>query len=203
MKNNTVDKSYQVSVYSDLVSISESLTNEWYNFVKNHQDGNFFQTPQYFKSCLKSSQIPYAIIAKRDGVIVGCLVSTLLKEGHGIKAFFSSRCIVIGGPLVTNNDKNITDLLLKCHDDIFSKKAIFTQIRNLYNLLPQCDIFRENGYYFESHLNFIIRLDSCEDMWERIGKGRLKQIKKSHKTKSSCRCLPRYGDFRRTSLNGI
>ncbi len=161
-----------------LTDISQIDKQQWSDFVKNHPLGTVFQTPEMYECYANAESQPNIIVAEENGQIVGVLASVLLKE-KGIKGCMSVRSIVTGGPIAKNNDKYIIEQLLLAYDTYAHKVAIYSQFRNQFSLLEYCDIFRNAGYVFEPHLNFIIPTDTEETLWNRIGKGRKKQIKKA------------------------
>lgn len=155
---------------------------DWNAFVAHHPDGNVFQTPMMYNAYLNTPGYePYVFIAYQDNVIVGVLLSVVIKEYGLIKGFFSARSVIIGGPLVLNNKTEYISELLKEYNKFIKDKAIYSQIRNQSEQLINNDSYQLNGYKFYSHLNFIIPLDGEKNIWDRIGKGRIKQIKKAQK----------------------
>jgi serine/alanine adding enzyme len=154
---------------------------KWGEFVHAHPKGTVFQTPEMYECYLHSGGCPHVIVVMENKNIVGILLSVLLKEKGRFKGYLSSRSIIIGGPIVLNDNKHIVEILLSEYDVYINGKVIYTQIRNLSEQLNNCDIYRNHGYIYKPHLNFIIKLDTEKNIWERIGKGRLKQIKKAQK----------------------
>ena len=155
---------------------------QWSEFVSNHPYGNVFQTPMMYEAYLKTNgYTPLIFIAYQDNNIVGVLLSVLIKESGFIKGYFSSRSIITGGPLVLNGNTEYMSELFKSYNEYVGNKAIYTQIRNQSEQLIYNDVYQKCGYRFHSHLNFIIPLDGEENIWNRIGKGRIKQIKKAEK----------------------
>lgn len=160
---------------------SEINLSEWSKFVHSHPKGSVFQTSEMYECYMYSGSLPHIIVVEENKNIVGILLSVLLKEKGAFRGYFSARSIITGGPIALNDDKHIIEILLSNYDSYIKGKAIFTQIRNQFEQLNNCDIYRHCGYTFSSHLNFVVKLDSEENIWNRIGKGRLKQIKKAQK----------------------
>ena len=163
IKNNEIDKT------------------QWYNFVKDHPKGNLFQTPDMYDVYQKTKgYTPQVIAIEQNKQIVGILLWVVIAES-GIKSYFSKRSIIQGAPLAKNDNEDIIVALLNEYEECRDKRIIYTQIRNHYEMLTVNDAFQQCGYRFSSHLNFIISLDDENKMWERISKGRIKQIKKAQK----------------------
>ncbi len=163
-------------------NIDEIDIQEWSIFVAAHSKGSVFQTPQMYR-CYEQTprQIPFIFAAYHNSKLAGLLVAVKLWEKGFLKSRFSARSIVLSGPVVENDDVRILESLLRKYDAMVGRQVIFTQIRNQFEQLSNCDVFRTAGYHFEPHLNYLIRLDSAENIWNRIGNGRKKQIKKAQK----------------------
>ena len=137
----------------------------------------YMQTPGY---------TPQVLGLVHDKQLIGLLLWVVIRE-KGIKSKFSARSIIQGAPLVKDDKPEYIAALLEAYDQHRDKGIIYTQIRNHFEMLTVNDVFQKYGYHFNSHLNFIISLDNIDAVWNRIGKGRIKQIKKAEKkTFSAC-----------------
>ena len=155
---------------------------QWADFVSHHPKGSVFQTPQMFRCYEKTPrEEPFVIAAYHNAELVGILLAVIISERGVLKRQFSTRSIIHSGPIVKDDDPRVLQELLQAYNSLLPKYVIYTQIRNQFDQLCNCDSYRSNGYYFEPHLNFLIRLDNEENIWSRIGKGRLKQIKKAQR----------------------
>lgn len=153
---------------------------EWSAFINKHPKGSVFQTPEMFICYLRTPNCyPIIIAAYVDNVLSGILVSTILREKGAINRFFSKRAIIQSGPIVINDEKVILELLLERYLRTIPRDVIYTQIRNQFDVLNRCDSFREYGFIFKPHLNYLVHLDSVDNIWGRIGKGRKQQIRKA------------------------
>lgn len=153
----------------------------WAEFVRNHPQGNVFQTPEIVDCYLHiKGHTPIVIVAMDGHAIVGILVACILAES-GLKEKLTARSIIQGGPLAKDDNAEIIDALLHAYKQEVKGRAIYTQIRNHSEQLYHNDIYQKYGFSFVDHLNFLITLDNEEAMWDRIGKGRIKQIKKAQK----------------------
>lgn len=153
----------------------------WQTFVETHPKGNVFQTPQMFDVYLQTpGYVPQVIALEQDKQIVGLMMWVVMRE-NGLKARFSARSIIQGAPIAKDDKPEYIIALLEAYEQMRDKGVIYTQVRNHFEMLTINDAFQQCGYRFESHLNFIITLDNEESVWNRIGKGRIKQIKKAQK----------------------
>lgn len=153
----------------------------WSAFVKAHPKGNVFQTPEMYEVFERTPENePHVIALEESNRIVALMVWVVMYE-KGWKKKLSIRSVIQGGPLVENDKAEWLSLLLREYEKQLDKGVIYTQIRNHYEMLTINDAFQECGYRFHSHLNFIIPLNGEESVWNRIGKGRVKQIRKAQK----------------------
>ena len=175
-----------ISLNEELISSSsiENIDRErWGDFVYNHPHGNIFQTPEFYQiyenTCLYK---PIVIIIKRYSEIVGLLLINVQKEFPNYWGYFTSRAIVWGGPLLKENDPIILNLILNNFNKIINRKTIYCQFRNMFDIQNREEIFSNNGYKSEPHLNIIVDLTKNEnELWNDIcgkAKNRIRAAKK-------------------------
>lgn len=151
-------------------------------FVANHPDGNYFQSLAYLKLMSRMNNIPIAILVEDDNnQICGILSGTLLKEGKGIKGKISTRIIITGGPLISNNDHSVADLLLNELISKYAATSTYFEFRNLFSLTSYLDIFNKYGFKFKPHLNYLVLLDEEKAVKKRMSESKVRQIKSSLK----------------------
>ena len=165
----------------DILKYNEINRAQWSSFVQQHHKGNVFQTPEMYDVYMQTpGYTPQVLGLVHDKQLIGLLLWVVIRE-KGIKSKFSARSIIQGAPLVKDDKPEYMEALLEAYEKQRDKKVIYTQIRNHFEMLTVNDVFQKYGYRFKSHLNFIISLDSIDAVWNRIGKGRIKQIKKAEK----------------------
>ena len=168
--------------------------NKWAEFVKCHQNGNFFQSPEAFSffGSVKN-YVPIKIFCvDSEGELLGILVAVIQKE-MGIKGYFSRRCIVWGGPLLSekmmdtdigvikSQSNKVLEALLDELIKKVKKKAIYIEIRNLFDTSKFDEIFLLYKFKFKEHLNFIVKLENAEDVKKQMSESKFRQVKKSIK----------------------
>jgi lipid II:glycine glycyltransferase (peptidoglycan interpeptide bridge formation enzyme) len=135
-------------------------------------------------------------VAVEGEEIVGSLLSVLMKEGGGLKGYFSRRCIVWGGPLVKNERSEVYSELLEKFQEVGGKKAIYTQFRNFFDLADVRTLFDNLGWQFEEHLNILIDLSKTEEMlWKEVHSKRRNEIRRAEKEGTSVRVLEKKDEF--------
>lgn len=158
---------------------------KWSDFVKNHPNGSIFQTPEMFdiySKTLNYSPVINVCMDLRNKTIQGVLLAVIQTEYSGVFGYFSSRSVIIGGPLIINNNSKALNLLLSNYNVFIGKKAIYSQIRNFEIQDWQNEIFIKNGFKFVNHLNIIQNLKIGQDqLWAKFSRSRKKGIKKALK----------------------
>jgi lipid II:glycine glycyltransferase (peptidoglycan interpeptide bridge formation enzyme) len=157
--------------------------NYWADFVCNHPQGNIFQTPQMYEVYLETPNFePVVVAAVRENQIVGILVGVIQKVLKGVLARFSSRSVIMGGPLVGINESEVTEGILAKYDQIVKRKAIFSEFRNLYDTSGLKSSFHSVNYSYVKHLNILVDLQKSKDeLWKDIEKRKRNRIRKAYK----------------------
>lgn len=149
---------------------------EWETFIDVHPNGNIFQSPEMVNVYAKTKNYtPIVSIAFDNQKIVGILIGVIQKELSGILGYFSSRCVVFGGPIVIEEKKEIAVALLNAHNQQVKNKAIYTQFRNLFEQEYFSSAFKNNGYKYAAHLDIHIDLNVDLDEYWNKRKSKLKQ----------------------------
>ena len=123
------------------------------------------------------------VVYEEEGVEKGRLVGLLFSD-IGIKSYLSRRCIVWGGPVISDDvpDKDkVFEILMNSFIEKLKGKAIYIEFRNLFDYSEFHSLFTSFGFQFSEHLNFIILLDNENSVKKRIRGNKLREIKKSLK----------------------
>ncbi len=157
---------------------------DWSLFIIQHPGGNIFQAPEIFE-VYKRTKIYYPFVigvldAKYE--LVGILLSIIQKEHQGIIGKFSARSIIVGGPIIKDDNIEVLELLLKEYNKKIKSKAIYTQVRNLFENKWSKTVFENNGFSYEPHLNILIDLNkSKSDLWKEVHSKRRNEIRRATK----------------------
>ena len=170
-----------------MIEITDSPdVKKWSEFVYGHPYGNIYQTPEMaevYKRTKNYEPISLAVIDENDNIIA-LLLAVVIKEIGGILGTFSARSIIQGGPLFVENEMGFkaVSLLMEEYDKIAKKYALYTEIRNVYDVSRFKLLFEKLGYKFEDHLNFLIDLNKPkEELWRQIHRSMRKNIKKAQR----------------------
>jgi len=160
---------------------------EWCRFVRQHPEGNFFQTPQFYRYIAKLPGFQPVVIAAlaEKGSIQGILVGMIQSETGFLKSKFSSRLIVRGGPLTIQSNPEITEQLLGLLIEKYGRRCIYFEFRNLHPLHDRKDYFLKNRFIFNEYLDVIIDTEKFRQSVQKLSSGKKRQIKKSLENKAS------------------
>lgn len=165
-------------ILNDSISVSS-----WNKLIQQNSFSTPFQTPDFFNffnTIPGLSAKTYAIEAGNE--ILALCVITFQKE-KGIKAFFSRRAIIYGGPLITpNNEKALEKLLTFINKDL-KHKVIYIETRNFNDYSQYINIFKNHKWQFIPYLNYKIHTKdrTLENILSQIKYNRRREIKLSIK----------------------
>jgi lipid II:glycine glycyltransferase (peptidoglycan interpeptide bridge formation enzyme) len=163
--------------------IHKTNLSEWERFVYNHPHANFFQSNKalsFFQQVNNYESV--LIVARKHKEIVGSLLAVIIKEGTGLKGYFSRRCIVWGGPLIDGKDDEVFVSLLHRLERFVSSKCIYIEFRNFWDQTDYMNLFRKNAYNFNEHLNYIVQVSTLEESKAGLSKSKKRQVNKSLKS---------------------
>ncbi len=156
----------------------------WEQFVYDHPQGNIFQTPDIsivYENTKHYTPVTLAAIDSDTNDMVALLNAVIIKEFNGFFDRFTSRSIIIGGPLFLDNDtgKTAVKKMMAYYNSKFGHLLIYTEARNLWDIKEQIIL---PGYEYEDHLNYLIDLTlGKQNIWTNISKSRKYGINKSKK----------------------
>jgi lipid II:glycine glycyltransferase (peptidoglycan interpeptide bridge formation enzyme) len=161
---------------------------QWERFVYDHPQGNVFQSPQMFAAYGAAKNYKPVVVTCHEGEnITGILLAVVQHEYKGFLGALSARSIIWGGPLVKDNDTHILAAILKEYDRVIKKKAIYTQVRNIFNMDWAKNVMETPGYIYEAHLNILIDLEKSEEqLWNGIHSKRRNEIRRAAKEGTCC-----------------
>ncbi|MFO8001348.1 MAG: hypothetical protein R6U46_08890 [Marinilabilia sp.] len=164
---------------------------DWGAFVQAHPDGSIFQMPWMYEVYEKTRhQKPVAFFAFENQQLVGLVVAVNFWNSFFPLSVFTRRQIVLGGPLVLNNDIGVLLALVETLVQHTETEAIYTEIRNLRLGLSYKPVYEEAGFYYESHLRVGVDMKrKTGEMWASLSPDRQKNIKRLKKVDQSVREL--------------
>jgi len=158
--------------------------NIWSDFVKNHPNGNIFQTPEMYDVYLRTENYePVLLTVVKNDEVVGVLLSVIQKEYSGVLGKITARSIIIGGPLIKDNNPDVLKFLLNAYTQKIKYRVIFSQFRNLWDWGELKPVFNATGFEYDSHLDILIDITlKEEELWSKINSKARNKIRKSMKS---------------------
>lgn len=157
----------------------------WSEFVKNHPQGNIFQTPEMFEvfSETKNYTPIFLAVVDDDNTVQGSLVSVIQTEFSNILSKFTARAIIWGGPLIKDSNPEVLTRLLVAYDKKVQNRVIYSQFRNFWKPTWERVVFESLGFKYEDHLNILVDLrKSHEQLWKEVKPARRKAINKAKRS---------------------
>jgi lipid II:glycine glycyltransferase (peptidoglycan interpeptide bridge formation enzyme) len=153
---------------------------KWDQFIKTHKEGNFFQTSSAYQFFRKVENYdPYIVLVESEGSYQGCLLAVVIRE-QSIKGYFSSRAIITGGPIVNKGEIGTFKLLLNRMNSLLKGKAIFIEIRNLFEIeTDKSKVLENEGFKFLPYQNFLVPLKKLKNADLTISNSKKRQIRNS------------------------
>lgn len=150
----------------------------WSNFVRNHAQGNVFQTPEMYEVYQCAEKIrPYVVAAISNGEVIGVLVGQWTANGGKLGAWITSRSIVMGGPLVKDNNTEVVDLLINAYMSVLPIKTIYTEIRPVYDSVQLFMHLSQSKWIRIGHYNIILPLNKeIDTLYNQMHKERKRNV---------------------------
>lgn len=151
---------------------------KWYGLLEVSPYRSWFQSPHGFS--LYDAQ-PYldafAIGVMENDQLMGVVVGFIQAE-KGLKSFFSRRAIINGGLLLHPSiSQNALQALLQALKKR-TRKAIYVEIRNLYDYSPYATTLAQVGFAYQPHLNIKITCDTWHQALKRMDNNRYRVLSK-------------------------
>ncbi|MES2590513.1 MAG: hypothetical protein V4608_01425 [Bacteroidota bacterium] len=137
-------------IITDFDKIDE---NKWSKFLLNSPYTTPFQTSDFF---LFFNETPNCradlfVILEEDKIQSSCIV-TIQKE-KGIKALFSKRAIIYGGPIFINENPKAATALLEYVYNYLKREVIYIEVRNLKDYAIFTSMFLDEKWKYIPYLN--------------------------------------------------
>ncbi len=158
----------------------------WSSFVLANTRGNIFQAPEMYKVYLSTEgyEPVFTAILDKSGDIAATMLGARKEEMGSFVRRFSSRVLVAGGPIVSDEDGRaaLHEMILRAHTKHVNGKAMFTEVRNLSPSADLHPFFEAAGYNFIPHASTYLDLTpGIEQLWNNLASKRRQQIRKAMK----------------------
>lgn len=143
-----------------ILSDSEISMQQWQLLIDQNIFASPFQTPQFFAFFNAQPGLSAHVFAVKNGEHLTSLCMVTFQKESGLKAWFSRRAIIYGGPLLTPGDYDSARALLSCIQAFYNNKAIYIETRNFFDYSSFAGLFAAAGWKFLPYLNFQIDLQN-------------------------------------------
>jgi lipid II:glycine glycyltransferase (peptidoglycan interpeptide bridge formation enzyme) len=150
----------------------------WQQLLKSSSVRSFFQSPaahEFFSQCGEFDSV--AIGVESGDILQGVIVISLYKEGGALKRCFTSRGVINGGPLLSNeiSDEELS-FLLKGVKQHFRRKCIYLETRNFNDYSRWRAVFEQEGFSYQPHYNYHIDTSNMEKVMSNMNRSRRREI---------------------------
>lgn len=167
-----------------VISLEDVNKKDWGEFVSNNPRGNIFQTPEMANVYERTRRREPVSLAITDGTgeILALVQAVVMREMGGFLGSFSARAVIHGGPLFVDGEAGQRGVLslVDEYGKIVQKRALYSEIRNIYDMSEFMPLLDQAGYAYEDHLNYLMDLDRPEEeIWMSIHRSMRKNINRS------------------------
>lgn len=150
---------------------------QWRELWASSPNASPFQSPEYYKLFSESKGFGAEVFAVENNGALRALVVVSIQKEAGIKAQFSKRGIIYGGPLLS--DASSTEYLLQTVRKHFKNKLIYLETRNFSDYASYRSVFEALDWKYEPWLNYHLLCDEAQAVQKRMSSSRWRQIKKA------------------------
>ena len=170
----------------NVAEVGRRDANSWNDFVLKNPHGTVFHTHEMKQVYEKTRKYKPLLLGVKDenGEYTSGMLSYISTEKEGILSTISQRSVLFGGILYSNEKKDFGGLtkLLEDYKKRVGGKALFTEVRNLFDTSNIKSAMVSHGFQYNNHLNFLVNLTKSEDeLWSNIKKSRRNAITKSRR----------------------
>jgi serine/alanine adding enzyme len=160
----------------------------WEELLNSSENGSLFQTKDFYeflKTC--SYYEPFVFIGNNNGRYDFLLTGRIQFESMKLIRTLSRRAIVNGGIVTRKEGFKSDDLVefLGYAIENLRNRAIYLEIRNLYNYSDMIPAFASAGFTYMPHLNFHVSISNETNIKKQLSESKRRQINKSLKTGAS------------------
>lgn len=157
---------------------------KWKCFYTDHPRANAFQNFEMFRFFDKLiSYRPFVLFAEDNfGKCLGFCTGAVARTGKSKTKYHDKTALIYGGPLLLDDRDDLRDIFIKKLELKLRSMARYTEFRNLGNDLYLKENFVNNNWIYTPKLNYLIKLDSEEEVFSRFHKSKRQNIRKSLRT---------------------
>ena len=164
--------------------IVQSLDEDtWRQFLNETPTASIFHTPEFFQlfDRVKGHKSHLWAAVNEQGNARALLTPIEVTLMDGLLSRLTTRLIAYGSLVCTPTAEGYEalDQLLQTYTKKIGQNALFTELRNLFDLTDVQLILEKHNFKFEGHLDYLINLDRpTEEIMQSIGRRTRKQIRR-------------------------
>ncbi len=153
---------------------------QWQELVDRSPVASIFQTPEMYDFYTALNLYEVAITAVEDNGLKGLALYVIQSNGEGIKRNLTSRAIINGGPLLSDDiSEEALAALLNATINILKRRSIYIETRNLNDYSRWRNTFEKSGFDYVPHYNFHIDTTDPNLVDKRMDKSRRRRIRRA------------------------
>ena len=156
----------------DLKIVNQLDKDQWRAFVDAHPDSNIFHTPEMFDvfNFTKGYKPSLWAVLDDQNQIQALFIPVKINLLGGVAAFLTTRTVNFGSILAGEGEPGeaAVSFLLKEYNSKIAFASLFTEIRHISDRSVYQNVFLQNGYQYESYLNYFINLLCDQEDFIRI-----------------------------------
>lgn len=153
---------------------------QWQELVDRSPVACIFQTPEMYDFYTSLNLYEVAIVAVDDNGLKGLALCVTQSNGKGIKRNLTSRAIINGGLLLSDDiSEEALAALLNTTINILKQRSIYIETRNLNDYSRWRNIFEKCGFAYVPHYNFHIDTTDPNLVDKRMDKSRRRRIRRA------------------------
>lgn len=168
------------------VTTLETLTDgqeaEIWAFLENHPHNTVFQSPAFFRfyATLRHFKPVYFLLYNPHKKLEALMLAVIITENIPVFRRLSARCVVYGGPLLSNENLGLLEPLLTALNNNMANSSLFTQFRNFRQWdQTAIQLFEKHGYSYRDRLNLLLDTGSKQQLLSRMSASRRRQLQKA------------------------
>lgn len=161
---------------------------KWNELLYNSETSSIFQTKDcYDFYCRLRFLKPFLIGVEENEELTGICCGYIISDGNVLMKYFSRRAIIPGGVLLSKNcSKEAIAALLTSIKKTLNRLAIYVEIRNFNNYFNHKTTFENNYFKYKPHLNVQVSTTDKAQLFSKINKNKLKQVRLSKENGAIC-----------------
>ncbi len=167
-----------------MIEVTDKIKKEdWDKLLSNSKFSSPFQTLEFYEFLRDLTFLDAFVFGVlQNNELVALASGYIVKEGSGVKGYFSRRAIIHGGILIGDNcqDKTLESLLIYLGQNL-KKRVIYTEIRNYFDYSKYKNTFEKTGFNYEQHLNFHVKTKDVDSAFSQLSTSKRRQIRNTIK----------------------